>query len=70
MVSQWTKMADERTRVSSAKLVIPKSLFEDIAVDTDISAPCYYSLGDQVMRDVGCQVILCSYWLTLSNTEL
>ena len=58
VVCQWTKLAGDRVRVSTTKLITPSENVENVedAVDLTISEPLLYSLNGQVCRDVGCQV--------------
>ena len=65
MVCQWTKLAGERVRVSTAKLVTPSSHVTagpggGEAADRDIANTFLYSLDTgaphRVLRDIGCQI--------------
>jgi len=58
VVCQYTKLAGERVRVSTSKLITPSLtlLSEKDGVDEDISGTLLYSSGRKVYRDVGSQI--------------
>ena len=58
VVCQWTKLAGDRVRVSTSKLIIPSEKVDNVVdtVDKTIADPILYSLNGQVYRDVGCQI--------------
>ena len=58
MMSQWTKLAGDRVRVSTSKLITPSSQSSILStgVVEDVSGTLMYSSYDRLFRDVGCQV--------------
>jgi len=58
MMSNWTKLAGDRVRVSTSKLITPSSQSSLLGsgVVEDVSGTLMYSSYDKLFRDVGCQV--------------
>ena len=58
VVCQWTKLAGDRQRVATNKLITPRldRLRSEETRRQDISATLLYSSGENLWRDVGCQV--------------
>ena len=62
VVCQWTKLAGDRVRVSTSKLIAPSEKVDNVVdtVDKTIADPVLYSLNGQVYRDLGCQITFTS----------
>ncbi len=62
VVCQWTKLAGDRVRVSTSKLITPSEKVNNVVdtMDRTIADPVLYSLNGQVYRDLGCQITFSS----------